>query len=143
MFSIFTDFLSWLPSWATLLSAGGLLVVAAGGLVWSRLPLAPHGTLALIIGAGCLASGMWLAGAGNMRAAQERDALRARAETLSREVESEGRKVADMEADARRAAEHARAAEKRARAAEAVAAALPDSTVGAATSDAIRNLWRP
>jgi hypothetical protein len=98
---------------------------------------------AVMIGAGlALYASAWSAGAGNMAALAERQALAAKVRGLEATVESERQKVASLAADAAKATEQAIAAEARARRAEEVAASLPDDpSISAATSAAIRDLW--
>lgn len=137
-----TYLVSWLPSWTTLAASGLLLLAGIGGLVYQRLPLMPYRTLVLI-GAGlALYASAWTAGAGNMRAEQERQGLMAANRDLARTVAAEQAKAATLAADASRALADLQAAEARARAAEEAALLIPDTGgVSQSTSDAIRNLW--
>ncbi|MFG1246813.1 hypothetical protein [Xanthobacter flavus] len=139
---MFATLISWLPSGFTLATSGLLFVVGIGGLVYQRFPLLPYRTLVLVAAVAAIYASAWAAGAGNMRAVQERQALLAANRALVKEVTSERLKVEGLQADARKAAENLQAATARAEAAEAVAATLPDASLSDATSDAIRNLWR-
>lgn len=140
---MFAALISWLPSGFTLATSGLLFLAGVGGLVYQRFPLLPHRTLVLVAAVAAIYASAWAAGAGNMRAEQERQALLAANRALVREVTSERQKVENLQADARKAAENLRLATARAEAAEAVATTLPDASLSDATSDAIRNLWRP
>ena len=65
--------ISYFPSGLTLLSSSTLLLIGIGLLIYQyfSLPPLPHRTLALIIGASLLASGMYLNGAGSQKRVQE------------------------------------------------------------------------
>lgn len=63
--------ISWLPSGITLFSAGSLILLGIGLLVYQYFYLLPHRTLALLLGAVAIASGMYLSGAGNQKHQQE------------------------------------------------------------------------
>ncbi|MBP2147914.1 hypothetical protein [Xanthobacter flavus] len=139
---MFAALISWLPSGFTLATSGLLFLAGIGGLVYQRFPLLPHRTLVLVAAVAAIYASAWAAGAGNMRAEQERQALLAANRTLVKEVTSERLKVEGLQADARKAAENLKAATARAEAAEGVAATLPSDALDAATSEAIRNLWR-
>lgn len=139
---MFAALISWLPSGFTLATSGLLFLAGIGGLVYQRFPLLPYRTLVLVAAVASIYASAWSAGAGNMRAEQERQALLAANRALVKEVTSERLKVEGLQADARKAAENLRLAEARARAAEEVAATLPSDALDAVTSEAIRNLWR-
>ncbi|WP_029554751.1 hypothetical protein [Xanthobacter sp. 91] len=138
---MFATLISWLPSGFTLATSGLLFVVGIGGLVYQRFPLLPYRALVLVAAVAAIYASAWAAGAGNMRAAQERQALLAANRALVKEVTSERLKVEGLQADARKAAENLQAATARAEAAEAVAATLPADSLDPVTSEAIRNLW--
>lgn len=71
MVTLIDNLISWLPSGITLFTAGSLILVGIGLLVYQYFYLLPHRTLALILGAVAIASGMYLSGAGNQKHQQE------------------------------------------------------------------------
>lgn len=71
MVTLIDSLISWLPSGITLFTAGSLILVGIGLLVYQYFYLLPHRTLALILGAVAIASGMYLSGAGNQKHQQE------------------------------------------------------------------------
>jgi len=139
---LYAYLVSWLPSWATLAASGALLLAGIAGLIWGQVPLAPYRLIATIVGAVCLAVSMWTAGAGNMRAVQEQQALKSQIAAREREVDAQRKIIASLTQDAALAQFQAADAAARALAAEAAAATIPDADgVSADTSGKIRDLW--
>lgn len=140
--SLVSAFASGAISWLLAALTGSALLGGIAALVYSRLPPLPYRLPATILGGALLLLAGWTGHASDQRGRIEKAALLAANRELVREVTSERLKVQGLEADARKAAELVRAATARAEAAETIAATLPAAPLSAATSDAIRNLWR-